>query len=179
MTHRETNKRILAVSLSTRGFGFVVLEEPKRLVDWGVKTVEGDKNAQCLVKIRRLIEFYDPDILALEDVHAKGARRAPRIRALNEQMQTLASSRRLKVVLVSATKVRERILGRKEGTRYGVAQKVAEAFPKELALQLPRKRRLWTSEDSRMDVFNAAALACALRKKPPGYPQPGNPSMIQ
>lgn len=32
-----TDKRILAIDPTTRGFGFGILEAPERLIDWGVK----------------------------------------------------------------------------------------------------------------------------------------------
>lgn len=38
--------RILAIVPSYRGFGFVILEGQDTLVDWGVKTVKGNKNVQ-------------------------------------------------------------------------------------------------------------------------------------
>jgi len=36
---------------------------------------------------------------------------------------------------------------------------LAKQFPDELASRLPPKRKTWESEDSRMDIFDAVALA--------------------
>ena len=48
MTSLHTNtRRLLAVALSTRGFGFAVLEGDK-LVDWGVKSISKNKNSRTL-----------------------------------------------------------------------------------------------------------------------------------
>jgi len=38
-------------------------------------------------------------------------------------------------------------------------------FPDELASRLPPKRKLWNSEDSRMDFFDAVALAVVFRMR--------------
>jgi hypothetical protein len=47
--------RILAIAPSTKGFGYAVLEGHKMLVNWGVKSVEGDKNAGAIEKIEDMI----------------------------------------------------------------------------------------------------------------------------
>jgi hypothetical protein len=40
-----------------------------------------------------------------------------------------------------------------------MAEMLATQFPDELASRLPPKRKPWKSEDSRMDIFDAMALA--------------------
>jgi hypothetical protein len=49
------------------------------------------------------------------------------------------------------------------GTKHALAEIIAERFPKELGFRLPPKRRAWMSEDSRMDIFDAVALALMVR----------------
>jgi hypothetical protein len=43
-----------------------------------------------------------------------------------------------------------------------LATAVAQRFPDELAARLPPKRKAWASEDARMDIFEAVALAVAV-----------------
>ena len=50
--------RILAIAPSTRGFGFAIVEGLNTLVDWGVKNVEGDKNAGSLARVKAMIAPY-------------------------------------------------------------------------------------------------------------------------
>jgi len=50
------------------------------------------------------------------------------------------------------------------GTKDGVAEIIAKQFPDELGSRLPPQRRPWTSEDYRMGIFDAMALALAFRK---------------
>ena len=87
--------RILAIAPSTRGFGFAVLEEQETLVNWGVKTVNGDKNVQSLAKVEKLIAHYQPGVLVLEDASAKNSRRSPRIRKLCQQIIKMAANRKM------------------------------------------------------------------------------------
>jgi len=50
--------RILAIAPTTHGVGFAVLEET--LIDWGVRTIEGDKNKQSVAKVKKMITDYQP-----------------------------------------------------------------------------------------------------------------------
>ena len=68
-------KRILAIDPINRGFGFVVLEGPEYLVDWGVKEVPNNKNAHALWAIENLIGRYQPDKLVVEDYTSRDSRR--------------------------------------------------------------------------------------------------------
>src|SRR5258707_2183624 len=96
----EKNLLIIAITPSTRGFGFAVLED-EALIDWGVKTVKGDKNKQCLLKVEMLIAHYQPGVMVLEDHSAKGSRRTPRIRVLGEKIAAIARKQKITVTLLS------------------------------------------------------------------------------
>jgi len=169
------HSRILAISPSTRGFGYAVLETADTLVDWGVKSVKGDKNAQCLAKVEELIAHYSPGVLVLPDVTVINTRRASRIRLLGDQIIALASMYNLRVPVFSAEQVKKTFFADCEGTKYGIAEILAKRFPEELGFRLPPKRRPWMSEDYRMDIFDAVALALVYRlkkEKRNGSPRP-------
>src|ERR1019366_1636733 len=152
--------RILAIAPSSRGFGYAVLEGHKLLVDWGVKSVEGDKNAGSMGKVEEMIAHYNPQVMVLEDTATKGSRRSPRIKTLTKRLVAVAPSRTIKVALFSQKQVRRVFFGAADdGTKHGLAEIIAERFPEELGFRLPPKRRDWMSEDSRMDIFAAVALA--------------------
>jgi hypothetical protein len=157
--------RILAVALSARGFGFVVMEGQKTIIEYGGRVADGDKNAQSLAKLEKLLNFYRPGVLVLQDVEAKGSRRAPRIKTLNRQIKGVAEKQKVEVKLISKKQLRSLMLGNPKGTKQEMAEMLANDFPDELASRLPPKRKPWKSEDSRMDIFDAAALAVVLRLK--------------
>lgn len=157
--------RILAIAPSTRGFGFALLEGLDTLVDWGVKSVKEDKNARSLAKVEDLIAHYHPDVMVLENTSVKPFRRSERIRTLSKQLITLAATRKVTVALSSSEQVRRVFFVDGQGTKHAVAEILAERFPEELGFRLPPKRRPWMSEDSRMDIFDAVALALVLRLK--------------
>ncbi|MFL6352567.1 MAG: hypothetical protein ACJ74Z_12045, partial [Bryobacteraceae bacterium] len=79
---KDREQLILAIYLTTRGFGFVVFEG-QRTIDWGVKDARGDKNRKVLAKIEELLSWYRPEVLVLENIEEPDCRRADRIRNLH------------------------------------------------------------------------------------------------
>jgi Holliday junction resolvasome RuvABC endonuclease subunit len=167
MNHHTPNQfRLLAIELTSHGLGYAVLEGEKSLVESGYTSVrKEDKNKQCLTKVEKLVSFYRPDVLVLQDVTAKGSRRAPRIKRLHRSIMGLAKKQKIKTEFVSGRQIRSLLLGEAKGTKHQLAEMLAKGFPDELALRLPRKRRAWESADSRMDMFDAVALAVAFRMR--------------
>ena len=136
-----------------------MLDGQKTLVDWGVKSVQGDKNAQSLVKAGELMLHFQPQVLVLEDHSAEDSRRSHRIRALSQQILEAASNHRLHVALFPRAEVRKVFFADGKGTKHALAEILAKRFPEELGFRLPPKRRPWTSEYYQMNIFDAVALA--------------------
>ena len=136
-----------------------MLEGHKLLVDWGVRWVEGDKNFWSMKKVGEMIDLYNPQVMVLEDTANKESRRSSRIKALTKLLVVVAEDRSVKVVMFSQKQVRRVLLGDERGTKEALAANIAQQFPEELGFRLPPKRRLWMREDSRMDIFDAVALA--------------------
>lgn len=161
--------RILSIAPSTRGFGYAVLEGQSSLVAYGCKTVttrKRYKNDSSLALIEKMIVQYRPDVLVLYDVNAKGIIRQPRIKELHRVVVGLAKRHKLKMSKISGIEVRRVLLGDPKGTKHDIAELLAKRFPDELASRLPPKRKCGHTEDRRMDIFDASALAVTfLRKK--------------
>jgi hypothetical protein len=155
--------RILSIAPSTRGFGFAVIEGDDKLVDWGLKWVNGNKNVGSLKKVEEMMALYQPNVMVLQDV--KDSRRVLRTQKLIQQIVALAKSRKVRVVLFSRKQLWKVFFHDGLGTKYALAELLAEWFPEELGDQLPPKRKPWMTEDYRMDIFDAVALGMALRLK--------------
>jgi hypothetical protein len=154
------NNRILAVWLSSPGFGYALMEG-NRLVKYGHRRIEGDKNRKCVKHIEKLLIRNTPDVLVLPEVRAKGTYRAPRILKLHEMIVSLARRLKVKTVKISNEEMRDRLLGDKKGTRHEMAERVAKEFLDELNARLPAKRKVWEGDDPRLDLFMAVGLAVA------------------
>ncbi len=150
--------RILAIDPSTRGFGFAVLEGSSRLIDWGVKETKTDKKRRSLKLISDLIEQYEPTVLVLENYAGKGSRRCRRVTGLIDEIRELVLKRKVKVKSFSRAEVKKAFSESGASNKYEIAIAIAKRFP-ELAPRLPRFRKPWMSEDYRMSIFDAVALA--------------------
>jgi hypothetical protein len=154
-------RRVLAIDLSSRGFGFIVLEGPTVPVDWGTRQVNRvDKASSTIAKVRDLIHVYRPHVLVLEDTAAPRSRRCERVCSLLGDLALHARSLRVRVVVVSVISVRTLFSASGATTKHLIAGVVAERLP-ELAPLRPPLRKPWMREDERMSVFDAAAFAMA------------------
>src|SRR5947209_2069896 len=142
----DREQLILAIYLTTRGFGFVVFEGRQRTIDWGVKDARGDKNRKVLAKIEELLSWYRPDMLVLENAYGTGSRRAARIRQLHLQIVELSQTRKIPVRQFSRSDIKVAFASRNASTKYEIAQAVSRELP-DLAPWLPPPRKIWMSED--------------------------------
>ncbi|MBI1894645.1 MAG: hypothetical protein HYS14_11090 [Candidatus Rokubacteria bacterium] len=157
-------RRILAVDPVSRGFGFVVVEGRDRLVDWGTREARIDKEKTCLNKIAALWERYEPDVLVLEECAARGCRRSTRVRGLLRRLRMAAVRRGLRVRAIPRRAVRKAFASRDARTKDQIARAIAAEFP-EIAPYLPPLRKPWMTEDQRMSVFVAVAIAVVVLGK--------------
>jgi hypothetical protein len=156
MSQKEpSHPLVLSIFPSTKGFGYALFEGPKSLVDWGIKIARGArKNAQSLERTSDLLAFYRPDVLVLEEYEGRGSRRATRIEKLIVAMAAAAEKERIDIAFFSRGELRAcfGLTAKRE-----IAEAIARDFP-ELEPRLPPVRRIWMSEDARMNIFDAAAF---------------------
>lgn len=159
MNARNRYSMVVAIYPNTRGFAFVAFEGPLSPIDWSVKEVRGRaRNRRCVLAIAAVLEQYRPDVLVLQDTSSTGTRRARRLRELNANIGELANDQGIPVYAYSRALVCEAF------APYGIANKhsIAEAIAKHVPAferYLPPPRKPWMSEDARMSLFDAAALA--------------------
>ncbi|MBW8875205.1 MAG: hypothetical protein JF614_09590 [Acidobacteria bacterium] len=143
----------------TRGFGYVIFDEPFYLAECGFARVKGDKHLGAIVHFEKLLVDFQPGRVVLEDAEAPGSRRHHRVRELNATLAMLAREKGLAVTLLPRTAVVARFSGGEaRATKQTIAQGLARHFP-ELRLKLPKPRKPWESKRESMSVFDALALA--------------------
>jgi Holliday junction resolvasome RuvABC endonuclease subunit len=173
MSANTNPKRVLAIDPTSRGFGFVIIESPTTLIDWGVKSIRKKEEAAILPKVSELIRHYQPEAIVVED--DKRLRRCLRIQSLLAAIGELAITSGLKCRRISLARVKKVFQAFGARKKYEIAQAVAKQLP-DLAPRLPRYRKPWMSEDYRMAIFDAAALALTyfysrpVRKSTPATP---------
>jgi hypothetical protein len=157
MTATLRSVRLIAVDPTHNGFGFAIFEYPQ-LTDWGVAHVGREKNKDSLKRFEYLVDWYEPQAVVVEDCLDPGCRRRKRTRALIAEIMEFAAFFDLSIFTVPWRKVRELIGGDLRATKEDIANAVALRFP-EIADRLPPHRKLWMPEDTRMNIFDAVALA--------------------
>ena len=157
----EMSDRVLAIDPTSRGFAFAVLEAPALLVDWGEKIVPA-RSGGLLRKVDELLSRYGPARLVIEDLAVPGARRRRRARKEIRSIELLALKRGLAAERVSRLAIIDAFAPEKN--KFEVALRLADSFPA-LAERLPRKRKVWTAEDARMNIFDALGFAAAAMER--------------
>ena len=97
-------------------------------------------------------------MIVLEDYAGKGSRRCQRIQWLINDISQLAAKQKTRVRSFSRAKVKQTFGESGASNKYEIAIAIAKRFP-ELTTRLPRFRKPWMSEDYRMSIFDAVALA--------------------
>ncbi len=149
--------RVIALDLHPRRFGYVVLESPDKLLDWGVRSYRRKGNSSDVLiqrRLRPLLALWRPTLLVI-----RGTRQMP-------PRQKLPRERYLKGIAVEAKNYRARVHILKKRstdraerlTNYASAQAVVQRFPV-LTRKLPPKRKPWESEHYSMSIFEALAIA--------------------
>jgi hypothetical protein len=145
--------RVLALDFHPRSFGYVVVEDPGRLLDWGVRSYRYKGNsADWLIRkgLRPLFELWTPSVVVVRESH--------RIRTQGNRLLKKITTA-LKHQGASVRIIKKRPLERAEKlTKYERSRETVTRFPV-LARTLPPKRKPWESEDYRMRIFAAAVLA--------------------
>jgi RNase H-fold protein (predicted Holliday junction resolvase) len=157
--------RIFALDPTTKGFGYAILETPFHLIDWGLAHISGEKDSGAVARFEALLDQYRPDVVVLEDPAAPGSRRRPRVQELLNTLGKTARERGIAVHTIPRLAVIECFSSLdKRATKYSITKHLAETFP-ELAAKMPRRRKIYQSEDERIATFDALALAVTYAMK--------------
>jgi Holliday junction resolvasome RuvABC endonuclease subunit len=149
---------VLALAPSARGFGYAVFEGPGEIIDWGVQAIPSKERARRIARIEALVDWYAPDVIVVENYTGQGSRRGERTRRQIRAIVQIAHRRRIKVRSYSRAMIRQCFARFNARGKDAIARVIAREFP-EMEPRLPPPRRPWMSEDTRMGMFDAAALA--------------------
>ena len=150
---------VMAVHLNSRGFSFVIFEGELAPLEWSIVEARGsNRREKILLRVDRLFARYKPNAVVLEDMLEPKAHRPCRILALNDAIAELANRYGLPTVFFSRADVRGQFSYLGSVTKYDIAMAIAKHIPA-FERFLPRRRKPWESEDARMGIFDAAALA--------------------
>lgn len=161
MTHANSQRLVLSLYPSSRGYAFMFFEGPHDPFDWGVKEIRnGRKNEATLQDIRALIENCHPDCILIEDYAEPSSRRALRIKKLYQMIVDFAKKESIEICRIPHDAIIACFSPEGARTKHEIAQVIAQQIPA-LTHRLPRLRQIWMSEDPRQSLFDAVALGMA------------------
>jgi len=158
----ERSHRIMALAPGPCGTGYAVIETPLFPLDRGVNSCTGAPTTRVAV-LTRLIEWYRPDVLILEDIESAGCRRRRRARDLIRELSKAAEARGVAVRPIDRLAVLEHFDEGRRPTKVEIAHAIGERLP-ELRQHVPPSRRLWRREAHSMPMFDAFAMIFAATK---------------
>jgi len=159
MTPPDKQKRVMALDVRSRRFGFAIFEGPNELLDCGVR---GFRTRVVTVQVpprQKLATLFDDFNVAVVVWRGPASRTSARKSSIGHALQRESLVRRIPVRLVTRGAVKKVFAG-SNGNKYEIASALAQRLPA-LASKLPSKRKCWQSEVHRMSMFDAAALAIA------------------
>jgi hypothetical protein len=155
MTHGNPQNFVLSIYPFWRGVAFVLFEGPNNPFDWGIKEIKGKrKDSKTLAEIKKIVDRYRPDVLVIEDTDS---RRTSRIRKFYRMLVHFAEVEYVDLHRCSKIEVRACFAAVGASTKYEIARAIATQIPA-FTHRVPRRRKLWMSEDPRQSLFDAAAL---------------------
>jgi len=129
-----------------------------------------------LDRISKLARLYGADILLMES--PQDTRRCERVQNLVQQISAWAGAEKIKVRFIGISRVGKVFKSFGAKTKYEIAHQIARQIP-DLVARLPRFRKPWMSEDHRMGIFDAAALALTYFYSSPIRTKSSNSSRAQ
>jgi len=163
MNNTANPKRVLALDVRPRSFGYAVFEGPTLLLDWGVQSFRHGRNAVRIplaTKIAALLEDFRPAVVVGKEPPSRKKVNRARTRKVLELVRHKASLRGIRTRVFKRRAASKLFGGDERLTKYQIATALAERFA-ELRPILPPKRKPWQSEDYRVSIFDAAALGVA------------------
>jgi hypothetical protein len=153
----------MSLYINSRGFAFVLFEGTLSPYDWGTFDVRGPRKDRLVVdKVTRLLHRYVPDVLVTQDT--EGTLRANRLALLNRDLGILAQKLGIPVFTYSREEIYRQFKSIGFTNKQTFAVLIAKHIPA-FERHVPPPRKPWMSEDARMGLFDAAALALLFFQK--------------
>jgi hypothetical protein len=157
---RIHDRRILAIDLRPRRFGYAVFEGPRFLLDWGANAYPSSGDPEGTVAARRiaaLLQFSTPSAVVVKKERWESAETDSVVRSMVETIIRETSARLIPICLIDQNEFSSTFRNLECGTKYEIASVLTRIFP-ELLWKLPPPRQIWESEHPRMTIFDATAL---------------------
>ncbi len=153
----KNNKIIFSIYPNANGFGYVYLENARKLLDQGTIRVNPINNVVLIGRIKKLLGYIRPSVVIAVDPEGKASRIGKRVRELIKKISAYCEKNQIQIFKISRDQIRDVFGQFGASTKYEISQMLITEF-KELELRLPKKRKIWAGEDRNMAIFDALSL---------------------
>lgn len=145
----------LALSPHIRGLGYVCIEMPNRLLDYGVITSRPWDSERLLKRLNKIINFYAPHLMVVKDANTIESKR---MRKFINQITECAIEHSVPIHQYSRDQVKHVFAKVGCSTKQDIADIIANQWLTELKDRCPIPRRSYEPEDYNMSIFDALSL---------------------
>jgi hypothetical protein len=157
MTHAIQGAVVLAVYPNVSGLGYAVFEAQLSPIDWGIKTARKCKHVTLMRHAAWLMRQFSPAAILLPARTAvmEGSRR---LQDIAVEIEQLAENCGTAVHWYSRADIKSCFSHFGAESKDAIVGVIATLLP-EFQQHVPPMRKIWMSEDYRMGIFDAVALA--------------------
>ena len=155
---RTGNKTVLALYPNQLGFGYALMENALTIKDYQIVVSRPMSNTYLLKRMKELIEFYEPEIVVLEDISSKPNRKSKRVQKLMKELIAYAIRNKITVAQYTRRQIREVFANFNAFSKYQIATTIAQNIPA-LKNRLGNKRLIYKAENYAMGIFDSVSLA--------------------
>jgi len=146
----------------------VAILEGDDLTFFGVKNLKaggkrspGDVLSRARRYVAKLLERYEPDVLAIEGTFVIRNRNSALLNVLADEIKSLCEKRGLKVVEFAPAKVKKAVCGTGNATKRDVSRRLAGTYPELRRFLRPGEGLNHCKEKYWQNMFDALALCLA------------------
>jgi hypothetical protein len=146
----------MSIVIKTRGIAYIVVEDTE-LIDWGIKRFKGDKTRVGILDyLLTIIHLGDISTVLINKFESYDHTQAIRFAS---DLEFYLHDKNINLQKVSSLLIKQAFDG---AARFEIAERLAEELPN-LTHLLPKRKRIWESEDAHMLLFDAASQLRALK----------------
>jgi hypothetical protein len=148
---------VLSLYPNVNGLGYAVFESHLSPVDWGIKTARKRKHDTLMRHAAWLMRMFTPNVILLP-VRATVMQGSRRLQKVATDIENLAAGHGAAVHWYSRTDMKAAFAQYGAQSKDAIAGVITRLLP-EFEQHVPPLRKIWMSEDYRMGLFDAVALA--------------------
>jgi hypothetical protein len=140
----------MSIVIKTRGIAYLVIENDE-LLDWGIKRFRRDKTRNNIIDyLLTIIHFGDIETVLINSQDTEANTESSRFAS---DLEFYLHDKNVSFQKVPSQLIKQAFDG---AARYEIAERLSQELP-HIAHLLPKRKRIWESEDAHMLLFDAAA----------------------